>query len=65
MVKTFQSYLQEDQLLTLVIGEEGTRRNHLNLQQRLFRQALKTSLNVLCQENLIPQAFTSEWFRCS
>lgn len=44
MVRTFQSYLQnEDQLLSMITGGEGTGRNHLNLQQRLFRQALKKS----------------------
>lgn len=73
MERTFQSYQQ----LILGIGEEETRRNHLNLQQRLFRQALKKSfqnvrtgtttegLNVLCQENLTQQAFPSGLFRCA
>lgn len=77
MEKTFQSHLRkEDLLLALVIGEEETRRNHLYLKQRLFRQALQSfqnvktgtpteGLNVLCQENLMQQAFTNGWLGCA
>lgn len=76
--RNFQSYLQkEDQQLILGIGEEEARSNHLNLQQRLFRQALKKNfqnvktrtttegLNVHCEEYLTQQAFSSGWFRCA
>lgn len=76
-METFQSYLQnEDELLsTIIVGEEAVR-NHLNLQQWLFRQALKKSFQNVkmgtptegCYwisffrdfQKLVQQAFTSD-----
>jgi len=59
-VRTFKSYLQNEiQLLSMIIGREGTRRNHLNLQQRLFRQALKKSFQNVKWEQLLRVAIES------